>query len=94
MNYGPLSGPRDDSHWECEAKACGERIYEESDIAGACNAPGCYRTVLCAGCAFDCADCGETFCREHILAHEHAGGTATYLCEACDRKQQAQEVAA
>jgi hypothetical protein len=76
----------EDDRYECEGFHCTNLIEEGEEAT--CNHADCHRTYLCAGCTFECADCGLTFCREHILAHEHANRMATYRCEACDLKRE------
>jgi hypothetical protein len=75
-----------DDRYECEGHRCTNLIEPGEEHACAINA--CHRDTLCDGCAFDCADCNQIFCREHILVHEQADRFATYRCYACDRKRQ------
>jgi hypothetical protein len=92
MGWGVLdypSAPRELPYWICDD--CSDHVHDEGEVTDGCHA--CWKTCLCLGCAFDCADCDHVFCRKHIL--EEPGtipGFSTYRCHKCAEKR-AQEAA-
>jgi hypothetical protein len=74
------SAPREAAHWRCQAHGC--EIYEEQEIY-CCTAKGCGEALLCVGCIWQCADCGEDFCEAHIVDATKTAPFTTYVCHAC-----------
>lgn len=81
--------------WSCDV--CYSR--SSSDDRFFCQHPrtdpsgfGCYNDKLCADCSEECADCGETFCHEHIV-FMNAGTKLIPRCLACFKKMIRREYA-
>lgn len=56
---------------------------QEAHVCHACSRP----SYLCDGCAYDCVECGWTFCLRHICIERLAEHRAVYRCEACEAKR-------
>ncbi len=72
--------PHEPSSWPCQE--CRARLYREEDHCW-CNAAGCQVEQICAECLFDCEDCGDGFCRAHVVEIPLGERTAVYRCVAC-----------
>jgi hypothetical protein len=49
-----------------------------------CTQKACGQEELCVGCIWQCADCGDDFCEDHIENIAPDGARyALYLCRSC-----------
>lgn len=67
---------------------CQTHFDEEGEvIEGGCHA--CSKDCLCLGCAYDCEDCGNFFCRQHVIeTPTELKRFSTYRCVRCDEMRQ------
>lgn len=82
MNGGPTS-PRELEYFLCDVVKCSAHITDEDDLAPSCEHPGCRNWTLCIGCAYDCVDCQQTVCVEHVCETPLPQHSAIYRCCRC-----------
>lgn len=60
-----------------------------NDELYSCCAKACGRHSLCAGHAWQCADCQDDFCESHIVDLNEVAGArySIYVCETCLRRR-------
>jgi hypothetical protein len=76
------AAPLEPKHPTC----CNGHDVNYKDEIFACQHKACSKDELCIGCVWECCDCGESFCEEHIIIRDvtDAGRYSEHLCRTCD----------